>query len=340
MAKLKKIKTQSEIIKIVHSLRSQNKKIATINGGFDILHIGHTQSLQKAKSLGDALIVLLNSDNSIRKYKGEGRPAFSQAERAELISSLGCVDYVTIFDDINPKKILDKVKPDIHCVGSAWGKYCVEKEVVERNGGAIYKINLEKRGVSTTNIIKKILETHSQPPAKAVFFDRDGTINLNKQGYIYRIEDFEFVPSVFRVLRKIKENGYKIIIITNQSGIGRGYFKEKDLLTLHKWMAGAFKREGIDIDGIYYCPHKPEQGCTCRKPEIGMIEQAVRDFHLSLNDSWMVGDGEADVALGREVNTKTIKIGKKLSRGAKIAPHYYAGDLLDVSKIILSEDEK
>ncbi len=151
----KKIKTRSEILKIVEKLKKSGKKIVTYNGSFDLIHKGHILSLEEAKKQGDILIILLNSDSSIRAYKGPNRPILDQAERSNIIAALEKVDFVCVFDEITPLTILNKIKPDIHCNGPDWGENCIEKEIVERNGGKIHILKWIK-GHSTTNIINKI----------------------------------------------------------------------------------------------------------------------------------------------------------------------------------------
>lgn len=326
---MNKIKSQKEIVGLAGSLKRKGKTVVTYNGSFDLLHLGHLRSLQEAKSQGDVLIVLLNSDKSVKGYKGPNRPIVSQLERAQMLAALECVDYVVIFDEINPKRILAEIKPDIHCNGSDWGKDCVEKETVEKNGGRIYILKFVP-GHSTTRLIEKILGVYAKPSVKAVFLDRDGTINENNPEYTHRKEDFKFLPGVIPALRKLSKTDYKIIIVTNQSGIGRGYFKEKELQELHCWLLGRFEKEKIRIDKIYYCPHHPKDDCSCRKPKIGLLEKAVRDFGIDLSKSWMIGDEEKDVLTGREANLKTIILGKKSAKA-----HYVAKDFAAAAAIIL-----
>jgi len=330
----KKIQHQKDIGKVVNRLKKESKRIVTLSGSFDILHIGHIRSLREAKSKGDVLIVLLNSDKSVRSYKGPTRPIIPEKERIEILSALEFVDYVVIFDEINPISIIDRIKPHIHCNGSDWGKDCVEREVVERNGGRIHVLKWQE-GVSTTGLINKILGVYSVPPVKAVFIDRDGTINENKDGYIHKIEDFEFTPNAINALKPLSKTEYKIIIITNQSGIGRGLYTEGDLTRLHQWMLDKFQKENIRVDKIYFCPHAPEDKCSCRKPEIGMLMQAVNDFGTSMNDSWLIGDDPKDIIMGRMANVRTIKIGAKMPAKLKLQPNYYAKDLLEAVNIIL-----
>jgi D-glycero-D-manno-heptose 1,7-bisphosphate phosphatase len=247
------------------------------------------------------------------------------------------VDYITIFDEITPLKILSKIKPHIYCNGPDWGENCIEKEVVEKHGGKIYILKWSK-GLSTTKIIKKISDVYSKPQKKAVFLDRDGTININEPEYIHKIEDFKFVPYVIPALQKLSKTDYKIIIVTNQSGIGKEYFKKQDLEKLHRWMIGELKKKNIRIDKIYYCPHQAKDNCSCRKPKGGMLFQAVKDFGLDLSKSWIIGDSERDVITGRRTNVKTIllgNVGKAKFSKLKISPHYWAKNFLDVVNIIL-----
>ncbi len=329
----KKNKTKKEIVKIVRAAKKRGKRIVATSGSFDIMHAGHIRTLRRAKNQGDVLIVLMNSDVSVSMYKGPQRPIMPQAMRAEMLAGLECVDYIVFFDDMNPVDILGKIKPDIYCVSGDWGKYCIEKDIVEKNGGKICVLKYVE-GISTTDIIKKILKVYSKPIVKAVFLDRDGTINLNKDGYIHKIKDFEFTPGALSALKKLSKTDYKIIILANQSGIGRGYYKESNTQALHKWLVRELRKNGVRIDKIYYCLHHPDDDCSCRKPKIGMLLEAVKDFGINLNKSWMVGDSEGDIIMGKMANLKTIKIGGK-NKNLNTKPHYYAENLMDAVNYIL-----
>lgn len=168
MMDLNKIKTREQIAKISAELKKQGKKVITTNGTFDLIHVGHVKSFMDAKNHGDILIIGLNSDKSVKSYRGEnsGRPLVPQKERAEMLSSLNVVDYIVIFDEPEPSKFLETVKPSIHIKGKDWeNKFCPEKEVVERNGGQMRFINLVQ-GFSTTNIINKILDVYGNERKK------------------------------------------------------------------------------------------------------------------------------------------------------------------------------
>lgn len=157
---LSKIKSENELKKIISSLQSQGKKIVFTNGCFDILHIGHARYLQEASALGDILVVAVNTDSSVKQFKGDKRPVVPEDERAEMVASLECVDYVVLFDDRLPSRILDELKPDIDVKG---GDYTIDKmpeaKVVLGYGGKV-KILKEIKGKATTNVIKKIVEVY------------------------------------------------------------------------------------------------------------------------------------------------------------------------------------
>jgi rfaE bifunctional protein nucleotidyltransferase chain/domain len=154
-----KLKTTNEIEQVVKKLRQEGKSIVTTNGSFDLFHTGHLKNLEFAKSNGDILIVGLNSDNSIRKYKSEDRPIIPQEQRAKILAALECVNYIVIFDDEDPIMLLEKIKPDVHVKGSEYKGNIVEKDVVESNHGRLMFVERDPEDVSTTKIIEKILKT-------------------------------------------------------------------------------------------------------------------------------------------------------------------------------------
>lgn len=134
---------------------------------------------------------------------------------------------------------------------------------------------------------------------KALFLDRDGVINIEKN-YVHNIEDFEFTEGIFDLCRKFQNEGYLIIVITNQSGIGRKLYDANEFKNLTKWMIDQFRRNGIEISKVYHCPHHPDftGKCNCRKPEPGMILQAASEFDLELSKCILVGDNKSDIQAG------------------------------------------
>ena len=157
---LDKIKTRKQLKSDIHKARNQGKKIVTTNGCFDVLHVGHIRYLQQAKRQGDILIVAINSDDSVRAIKGDKRPLVPQDERAEMLAALECVDYVTIFEELDPIQFLNEIRPDIHVKG---GDYRLD-QIVEREAvgaiGAELRLLPGAKDKSTSNLIELIIERY------------------------------------------------------------------------------------------------------------------------------------------------------------------------------------
>lgn len=154
---------------------------------------------------------------------------------------------------------------------------------------------------------------------KIVFLDRDGTINKEKN-YLYKVDEFEFLSGVVSGLKKLQKKGFLIVIITNQSGIARGFYTEKDLEILHTWMIQELEQRGVHIEKIYYCPHHPDavvgkyrKHCNCRKPKTGLFWRAIvelqKEFDIDLANSIAIGDKERDLAICSEISLKGYLIG-------------------------------
>ncbi|MBI4778757.1 D-glycero-beta-D-manno-heptose 1,7-bisphosphate 7-phosphatase [Candidatus Desantisbacteria bacterium] len=146
---------------------------------------------------------------------------------------------------------------------------------------------------------------------RVVFLDRDGVINKKLEGdYVKSYDEFIFLPGVIEAIKRIKQKGLMVIVITNQSGIGRGIMSEDDLTKVHKQMLAEMKKEGATIDAIYYCPHSPDNGCDCRKPKDGLFKQALMDFNIDMKNSWMIGDEQKDIEAGEKAGCKTYLLSK------------------------------
>jgi histidinol-phosphate phosphatase family protein len=140
---------------------------------------------------------------------------------------------------------------------------------------------------------------------KAVFLDRDGTIARDVP-YCSRAEDFGILPRVPEAIRLLNQAGYKVVVITNQSGIARGYFSEATLSLIHRKMITTLEQDGAHIDAVYVCPHHPDEGCECRKPSPTLVTRAAADIGISLSGSYMIGDDPKDVRAGRAAGCRTI----------------------------------
>jgi len=146
---------------------------------------------------------------------------------------------------------------------------------------------------------------------KTVFLDRDGVIN-KEVGYLHKIQDFEFIDGVFEACLYFQSLNYQIIIVTNQSGIGRGYYDEDTFHVVNNWMLNQFKDQGVNILDVFFCPHAPEANCNCRKPKPGMFNQANDKYSIDTKKSWMIGDKEADIQAANSAgiqNTVLVKSG-------------------------------
>lgn len=159
---------------------------------------------------------------------------------------------------------------------------------------------------------------------KAVFLDRDGVINVD-HGYVYRKEDFEFVDGIFEICRHFQNQGYLLIVVTNQSGIARGLYTEEQFQELTAWMVERFRDHGVTINKVYHCPHHPEFGpqaqrsCNCRKPQPGMITAALEEFQLDPGQCIMIGDKVSDLKAADAAGISTgILLGKGLSESVQV----------------------
>lgn len=146
---------------------------------------------------------------------------------------------------------------------------------------------------------------------KALFLDRDGVINEDF-GYVYKIEDFKFKDGIFELLRLFQDRDYDIFIVTNQSGIGRDFYTKEDFLKLMDWVKKEFKKEGIVIKDIAYCPHHPNENCQCRKPKPKMILDLKEKYNLDLKFSIMLGDKESDELTSRNAGLKEFYYVEKI----------------------------
>ena len=151
---------------------------------------------------------------------------------------------------------------------------------------------------------------------KALFLDRDGIVNLD-HGYVSKIEDFQFTEGIFDLLHLFIKYNYKIFIVTNQSGIGRGYYTQNDFEVLTTWMLSEFKKQNIKITSVHHCPHAPEEKCLCRKPQTGMIDEILALHAIDLTHSWLIGDKQSDIDLAINSHIgSTIAIGKRIIKNS------------------------
>jgi D-glycero-D-manno-heptose 1,7-bisphosphate phosphatase len=141
-----------------------------------------------------------------------------------------------------------------------------------------------------------------------IFLDRDGVINENRDDYVKSIDEFIFLPNTIDAIKKFINLGFKIIIITNQSVINRGIISENELQNIHLHMLNELNKCQCQIEKIYFCPHRPNENCNCRKPRTGMIINALSDFSIDISKSWLIGDSNTDIELAKNMGLKSIKL--------------------------------
>ncbi|WP_392558455.1 D-glycero-beta-D-manno-heptose 1,7-bisphosphate 7-phosphatase [Orbus mooreae] len=177
----------------------------------------------------------------------------------------------------------------------------------------------------------------------AIFLDRDGTINID-HNYVHQIDDFDFIDGVIEAMLELKKMGFLLVITTNQSGIARGIFSQEQFDALTEWMDWSLIDRGVEIDGVYYCPHDPlYTNCDCRKPKPGMILTAQQDLNIDVANSYMVGDRVSDLLSGRNAGVKKtvlVKTGDPLTPEAETQADWIIDSLAELPSKIKNEQLK
>jgi D,D-heptose 1,7-bisphosphate phosphatase len=176
---------------------------------------------------------------------------------------------------------------------------------------------------------------------RAVFLDRDGTI-ARDVNYCSRVEDFEILSTVPEAIRLLNLNDFRVVVITNQSGIARGYFTEETLGRIHDKMVAELARQGARLDAVYYCPHHPDDHCGCRKPATGMFLKAAGELDIDFSRSYVVGDMQLDIEAGKLIGCKTILVttGPRPPVTSPHVPDYVAANLMECVKWIIAGPKK
>ena len=183
--------------------------------------------------------------------------------------------------------------------------------------------------------------------SKAVFLDRDGVIN-EERGYVHTLEDFVLLPGVVAAIRYLRSSGFKVIVVTNQSGVARGFFEVTAVDRLHRHFQGILSAAGEQVDAIYCCPHYPKgvveefaHTCDCRKPMPGLLLRAARELNLNLSASYLVGDKLSDIQAGRRAGVKKtflVRTGHPLTPEAVSCADFLTSDLYEAASAIVSQE--
>jgi D-glycero-D-manno-heptose 1,7-bisphosphate phosphatase len=259
------------------------------------------------------------------------------------VAGLQAVDHVFVFSERNNNINVELLKPDVYIkAGDYTAESLSSRSIVESYGGTVEIVPF-KAGFSTTGVIDKISalsrteegEQIAYERRPAVFVDRDGTVNEHIE-YLSDPAQFREIPGSFAALKSIRDLGFRIVIVTNQPGIGLGYFSKEDFFVVNREMMRQASSIGCFIDKVYFCPHSKGDACRCRKPNPYFIERAVREMNVDVSRSFVIGDMTSDIQLGKNAGCRTILV--KTGRGGDdglydAAPDFVVSDLRGVVEL-------
>jgi len=350
-----KIKTRGELADLCGQFREEGRIIGFTSGAFDLIHAGHVDYLEKAAEICDVLIVGVNTDESVRAYKGQDRPVNTEKHRIQVVAALASVDFAFLFAERRNHKNIDALKPHLYIKAGDYNAAALTSgKKVEEYGGEIRLIPVSEQ-ISTTDLVRKLcgdsgsdkiieeqntvhIERIPFKKSPAVFLDRDGTIN-EEVLYLDDPVKFRLLPNALSGIRRFQDMGYRIVIISNQPGIGLGYYTKEAFYAVNREMLKAFSESGILVDKIYYCPHSKSEKCDCRKPGQALIKQAEAALNLDLSQSVFIGDKSSDMEAGKRAGMKTVLVrtGFRGEDGEYPGePDLWAKDLMDAAEKVLN----
>ena len=299
--------------------RAAGLRIGFTCGAFDLLHAGHVDYLEQARALCDTLIVAVNSDASIRQYKSPLRPVNPQEQRLRVVGALRSVDAVTLLDHPRPLPLIEQIKPQLYIKGGDYAASNLRsaKALAAWGGQAVViKVQFDS---STTRTIERaaLLAAHAEPeklPASAArgiaLIDRDGTI-VRSVPFLHEASRVELVPGAAAALARLQSLGLRLAIVTNQQGIGLGYFSTDDFIAVNQATLKLLAASGVRISKIYYCPHSLADQCACRKPGARMLERALAEFGFPPGRAFVVGDSAADSGAAQALGVASLQIDER-----------------------------
>jgi len=311
-----KIRSAAQVDSWIQTERGAGRKIGFTCGAFDVMHAGHADYLALAKARCDRLLVAVNSDESIRRYKNPLRPLNPWNERAFVVAALEATDCVTVLEEDRPLALIQRWKPDVYIKGGDYAPSALRSSsAVAAYGGESIVIASAFPAASTTALFERIqaLALHEAPlvahPSHAtglVLIDRDGTL----------VKDASFDPGQVELLRGVAESlkrlqdaGYLLCIVSNQQGIGLGYFGYRDFIDGNRKLQRLLGKEGIAIRKIYFCPHSLGEPCDCRKPAPGLILKALRDLNAAPENAFVIGDSIEDMEAASAAGCSGLYVG-------------------------------
>ncbi|RCX12541.1 D-sedoheptulose 7-phosphate isomerase [Anaerobacterium chartisolvens] len=329
----------------------KRRSILLIGNGEDAATASHfandlmkNAGIKITSMLGFGIKVIALSENMAFFTAVSNDVSMNQAYAAYLSAYASAGDLVIIFSSQQPHaNLIEAAKFGRRrglCVASITGNFAGG---LEKFSHVLYKV--------ASNVPEHIQDMHSflchswtvtlrdelvQP---VVFLDRDGVINKNRPDYIKSWDEFLFLPGVPDAIRRLNEKGYAVVVVTNQSAVGRNIISEKELERIHVKMCNSLLKHGALISKIYYCPHSPEEGCECRKPADGLIRRAFEELPLDRGKAIMVGDSACDIEAGYKSGAATVLLANTLedAKGLKVVPDYLAADLPLAVDLILNK---
>jgi rfaE bifunctional protein nucleotidyltransferase chain/domain len=297
--------------------RSMGHRIGLTCGAFDLLHAGHVEYLTRAREQHcERLIVAVNSDTSIQTYKSPLRPVNTQEHRLFVVAGLEAVDAVTLMPETRPAALIELLKPDVYIKG---GDYTPEnlrsKPLVESYAGRVVCIPITF-DTSVSAIIERAsaIALHAAAPEfrldrerRLAFLDRDGTL-IRDVPFLHDPALVELMPGVPEGLKALQDAGFTLVMVTNQQGIGLGYYTESDFIEVNRALFRQLAPAGIRISRIYYCPHSLADQCTCRKPGSLLLKQALSYYAAAPEHCCFAGDSPADCIAAQAVGCASILV--------------------------------
>lgn len=311
-----KILSLEQMDEWVAAQKAGGHRIGFTCGSFDLLHAGHVQYLAAAKEKCDRLLVAVNSDASVGRYKNPLRPVIPEAERMYVVAGLGAVDAVTLLDEDRPLSLLLRWKPELYIKGGDYQADALRSGEAVREYGGEVEVIPPGFATSSSKIIERIgaLARHAEPEPAAdqdfrglVLLDRDGTLIRNRP-FLNDPAQVEVLPGVVEGLQKLQAAGLRLAIVSNQQGIGLGYHTAADFIAVNQRLLRELGGRGIRISRIYFCPHSLAEQCSCRKPATGMLTRAMRDFGVAPERTFLIGDSDDDVQAGQAARCGTARV--------------------------------
>jgi D-glycero-D-manno-heptose 1,7-bisphosphate phosphatase len=321
--------------------RSMGHCIGLTCGAFDILHAGHIEYLTRAREQHcERLIVAVNSDTSIQTYKGPLRPVNKQEHRLFVLAGLEAVDAVTLMPETRPAALIELLKPDVYIKGGDYTPGDLRsKPLVESYGGRVVCIPMTF-DTSTSAILERASaialhaarpEVHRSGERRLAFLDRDGTL-IQDVPFLHDPALVELMPGVAEGLKVLQDAGFTLVMVTNQQGIGLGYYSENELIEVNRALFRQLAPAGIRISRIYYCPHSLADQCTCRKPGSLLLKQALSYYAAAPEHCCFIGDSPVDCIAAQAVGCASILVS---AHGLETRCSYSAASFEDAVQWIL-----